>query len=177
MYRGQLPHHVAYFSMELALDSAMPTYAGGLGVLAGDTLRSAADLGLLMVAVSLLYRKGHFFQRLDREGRQHEEPVAWTPEDFLQRSEAAVEVEVEGRVVKVAAWSYAVCGASNTPVPVFLLDTNLPENDPYDRSLTDYLYGGDLRYRLCQEVVLGIGGLRMLRVLGFDHEASFHMNE
>ena len=177
MYKAQLPHHVAYFSMELALDSAMPTYAGGLGVLAGDTLRSAADLGLLMVAVSLLYRKGHFFQRLDREGRQHEEPVAWTPEDFLQRSEATVEVEVEGRVVRVAAWSYGVCGASNTPVPVFLLDTNLPQNDPYDRSLTDYLYGGDLRYRLCQEVVLGIGGLRMLRVLGFDHESSFHMNE
>jgi starch phosphorylase len=136
-----------------------------------------ADLGVLMVAVSLLYRKGHFFQRLDRQGRQHEEPVAWTPEDFLQRAEATVEVDVEGRPVKVAAWSYAVSGASDSTIPVFLLDTNLPENDPYDRTLTDCLYGGDLRYRLCQEVVLGIGGLRMLRRLGFDHEASFHMNE
>jgi glycogen phosphorylase len=177
MYESHLPHHVAYFSMELALESAMPTYAGGLGVLGGDTLRSAADLGVLMVAVTLLYRKGHFFQRLDREGRQYEEPVAWTPEDFLQRSEATVEVEVEGRAVKVAAWCYAVNGASSVTIPVFLLDTNLPENDPYDRSLTDRLYGGDQRYRLCQEVVLGIGGLRMLRALGFDHEASFHMNE
>src|SRR5579859_2938141 len=127
----KLPHHVAYFSMELALESAIPTYAGGLGVLAGDTPRSAADLGVMMVAVSLLYRKGHFFQRLDSEGRQHEEPVAWTPEDFLHRSEATVEVEVEGRAVKVAAWAYGVCGASNTTVPVFLLDTDLPENHPY----------------------------------------------
>jgi starch phosphorylase len=173
----EISHHIAYFSMELALESAMPTYAGGLGVLAGDTLRSAADLGLPMVAVSLLYRKGHFYQRLDREGRQHEEPVVWVPEDFLQRAEATVEVEVEGRVVKVAAWSYAVSGVSNSTVPVFLLDTDLPENDPYDRSLTDSLYGGDHRYRLCQEVVLGIGGLRMLRALGFDSEVSFHMNE
>jgi starch phosphorylase len=154
MYESHLPHPVAYFSMELALQSAMPTYAGGLGVLAGDTLRSAADLGVLMVAVSLLYRKGHFFQRLDSEGRQHEEPVAWTPEDFLQRLEGTVEVEVEGRAVKVAAWSYTVSGASNTTIPVFLLDTNLPENAPYDRSLTDYLYGGDRRYRLCQELVM-----------------------
>ena len=173
----EVPHHIAYFSMELALESAMPTYAGGLGVLAGDTLRSAADLGVLMVAVSLLYRKGHFYQRLDGEGRQHEEPVVWVPEDFLQRADATVEVEVEGRVVKVAAWSYQVSGVSNSTVPVFLLDTDLPENNPYDRSVTDYLYGGDQRYRLCQEVVLGIGGLRMLRALGFDSEASFHMNE
>jgi starch phosphorylase len=158
----ELPHHIAYFSMELALESAIPTYSGGLGVLAGDTLRSAADLGLPMVAVSLLYRKGHFYQRLDREGRQHEEPVVWVPEDFLQRAETTVEVEVEGRVVKVAAWSYAVSGVS--PVPVFLLDTDLAENDPYDRSLTDYLYGGDHRYRLCQEVVLGMyAQLRSLR--------------
>jgi glycogen phosphorylase len=177
MPESRPPHHVAYFSMELALESAMPTYSGGLGVLAGDTLRSAADLGVLMVAISLLYRKGHFFQRLDNEGHQYEEPVAWTPEDFLQRCEPIVEVEVEGRTVKVAAWAYAVNGASGITIPVFLLDTNLPENHPYDRTLTDYLYGGDQRYRLCQEVVLGIGGLRMLRALGFDHEASFHMNE
>lgn len=177
LYERNFPHHIAYFSMELALESSIPTYAGGLGVLGADTLRSAADLGLPMVGVSLLYRKGHFFQVLDRNGWQHEEAVAWSPEDPLQRAKATVEVEIEGRKVKVATWWYAVNGASNTSVPVFLLDTNLADNDPYDRTLTDYLYGGDQRYRLCQEVVLGIGGVRMLRSLGFDQEASFHMNE
>jgi starch phosphorylase len=177
MNKSDFPRGIAYFSMELALESAMPTYAGGLGVLAGDTLRSAADLGAMMVAVSLVHRKGHFFQRLDSQGRQHEEPVAWSPEDFLRRSESTAEVEVEGRVVKVAAWSYEVRGVSNATVPIFLLDTDLPENDPYDRSLTDVLYSGDQRYRLCQETVLGIGGLRMLHGLGLAQEASFHMNE
>jgi starch phosphorylase len=103
--------------------------------------------------------------------------VAWAPEDLLQRAQATVEVEIEGRRVKVGAWWYAVNGASHSSVPVFLLDTNLPANDPYDRTLTDYLYGGDQHYRLCQEAVLGIGGVRMLRSLGFDQEASFHMNE
>jgi starch phosphorylase len=170
-------HHIAYFSMELALENSIPTYAGGLGVLAADTLRSAADLGLPMVGVSLLYRKGHFFQVLDRDGWQREEAVAWSPEDLLQRAQTTIEVEVEGRKVKVGAWWYPLHGASDTTVPVFLLDTNLPDNDPYDRTLTDYLYGGDQRYRLCQEVVLGIGGVRMLRSLSFDQEGSFHMNE
>lgn len=177
LYEQSFPHHIAYFSMELALESAIPTYAGGLGVLAADTLRSAADLGLPMVGVSLLYRKGHFFQVLDRDGWQKEEAVAWSPEDLLQRAQATVEVEVEGRRVKVAAWWYALEGAAGTIVPVFLLDTAVAENNPYDRTLTDYLYGGDQRYRLCQEAVLGIGGVRMLRSLGFDQEASFHMNE
>ncbi len=177
LYEQSFPHHIAYFSMELALESAIPTYAGGLGVLGADTLRSAADLGLPMVGVSLLYRKGHFFQVLDRDGWQQEEAVAWSPEDLLQRAAATVDVEIEGRKVKVGAWWYALQGASETTVPVFLLDTNLPENQAYDRTLTDYLYGGDQRYRLCQELVLGIGGVRMLRSLGFDQEASFHMNE
>lgn len=177
LYERSFPHHIAHFSMELALDSAIPTYSGGLGVLGADTLRSAADLGLPMVGVSLLYRKGHFFQVLDADGWQHEEPVAWSPEDQLQAAEETVEVEIEGRQVKVRAWWYAVKGASNSSVPVFLLDTNLPDNDPYDRTLTDYLYGGDARYRLCQEAVLGIGGVRMLRRLGFDQGISFHMNE
>src|SRR5690348_12799861 len=123
MYEAQLPHHIAYFSMELALENAIPGYSGGLGVLAGDTLRSAADLGLLMVAVTLLYRKGHFYQRLDREGRQDETPVAWNPADFLHRSDAVIELDVEGRTVKVGAWLYAINGASGT-VPVIMLDTD-----------------------------------------------------
>lgn len=168
---------VAYFSMEIGLDPGMPTYAGGLGVLAGDTIRSAADLEIPMVAVTLLHRRGYFYQRLDEQGRQQEEPVAWPINDFCKPVEQGVTVEVEGRTVHVGAWQFRVRGESGHEVPVYLLDTDLPENQPWDRTLTDMLYGGDDHYRLCQEVVLGFGGFRLLRALGYGHVRRFHMNE
>jgi starch phosphorylase len=168
---------VAYFSMEIALGEAMPTYAGGLGVLAGDTLRAAADLKVPMVGVSLLHRKGYFHQRLDASGWQHEEPEDWRPEQFLTELPQRVTVEVERRPVLVRAWQYDVRGASGHVVPVLLLDASLPENSEWDRTLTDSLYGGDAHYRLCQEVILGIGGVRMLRALGYAELSRFHMNE
>ncbi|MDD5558904.1 alpha-glucan family phosphorylase [Candidatus Methylomirabilis sp.] len=171
------PRTIAYFSMEVALESPLPTYSGGLGVLAGDTLRSAADLGLSMVGVTLLYRKGYFSQQLDEEGRQHEEPAAWPIDQFLHLTDGTCQVEVEGRQVTVRAWQYLITGVSGTVVPVLLLDTDLPCNDPYDRTLTNYLYGGDQRYRLCQEVILGVGGVRILRVMGYTRVFRFHMNE
>jgi starch phosphorylase len=135
---------VAYFSMEIALEPDVPTYSGGLGVLAGDTLRSAADLGVPMVAVSLLHRKGCFSQHLDAQGRQHEEPVAWSPGDWAEPVKTACTVTVEGRAVRVAAWRRDVAGLGGGRAPVYLLDGN----DPWDRTLTDFLYGGDDRYRL-----------------------------
>ncbi|OQW32684.1 MAG: alpha-glucan phosphorylase [Nitrospira sp. SG-bin1] len=168
---------VAYFSMEIGLDPGMPTYAGGLGVLAGDTVRSAADLEIPMVAVTLLHRRGYFYQRLDEQGWQHEEPVAWPINDFCKPVEPRVTVEIEGRTVHVAAWQFRVRGESGGELPVYLLDTDLPENQPWDRTLTDLLYGGDDYYRLCQEVVLGFGGYRLLRTLGYSHIRRFHMNE
>jgi starch phosphorylase len=168
---------IAYFSMEVALENHIPTYSGGLGVLAGDTLRSAADLGLAMVGVTLLHRKGYFFQRFDTEGRQHEEPVAWPVDDLLQIVDGACVVEVEGRTVTIRAWRYEVGGVGGSSVPVLLLDTDVRDNDPYDQRLTDHLYGGDDRYRLCQELILGVGGVRMLRALGYDRVVRFHMNE
>jgi starch phosphorylase len=168
---------IGYFTMEIGLQAAMPTYAGGLGILAGDTVRAAADLELPMVAVSLLHRKGYFHQRLDSHGRQSEEPVEWVVEDFLQEIPPRVIVSIEGRAVAVRAWEYVVRGIDGGVVPVYLLDTDLPENSPRDRELTHYLYGGDARYRLSQEVVLGIGGVRMLRALGYDAIERFHMNE
>jgi starch phosphorylase len=171
------PGTIAYFSMEVALESHLPTYAGGLGALAGDTLRSAADLGLSMVGVTLLHRRGYFFQRLDAEGRQHEEPVAWSPDDWLIPVDATCTVDVEGRPVRLRAWRYRITGCAGEEVPVFLLDTDVPGNDPWDRELTGELYGGDDRYRLAQEVVLGIGGVRMLRALGFHAVSRFHLNE
>ena len=168
---------IAYFTMEIGLEPAMPTYAGGLGILAGDTVRSAADLRLPMVAVSLLHRKGYFHQRLDRHGRQSEEPVQWVVEDFLEEMGPRVAVNLEGRDVLLRAWKYEVQGISGNVLPIYFLDTDLPENSDADRELTHFLYGGDSRYRLSQEVVLGIGGVRMLRALGYDGTTRFHMNE
>ena len=168
---------IAYFSMEIALETAMPTYSGGLGVLAGDTVRSAANLRVPMVGVSLLHRKGYFYQRLDAAGRQTEEPVEWVVEDFVQEAPERATVTLEGRTVQLRAWKYDVPGFGGYTVPVYLLDTDVQENSDWDRTLTHYLYGGDAHYRLCQEVVLGIGGVRMLRALGYDAIQRFHMNE
>jgi starch phosphorylase len=168
---------VAYFSMEFALDPALPTYSGGLGVLAGDTLLSAADLGLPMVGVTLLYRRGYFRQQLDSSGNQKELPEDWRPEDLLTPVEPQVTVEIEGRDVRVRAWRWQIQGIGGHIVPVYFLDTDLEPNPPWDRRLTDTLYGGDDRYRLCQEVVLGIGGVRLLAALGYSSIETFHMNE
>ena len=168
---------IAYFSMEIGLEDAMPTYSGGLGILAGDTILSAADFKVPMVAVSLLHRKGYFYQRLTEDGRQIEEPVAWGPDDFTEELPQRVVITIEGRPVKVRAWKYTVKGAGGFEVPVFFLDTDLEENAEQDRTLTHYLYGLDSRYRLCQEIVLGIGGVKMLRALGYNTIERFHMNE
>ncbi|HBH97111.1 MAG TPA: alpha-glucan family phosphorylase [Candidatus Omnitrophica bacterium] len=168
---------IAYFSMEIALQNDIPTYSGGLGVLAGDTIRAAADLRIPMMAVSLLYRKGHFIQRLDEEGRQTESPVSWNVEASVTELAPRVPVTIEGRQVQVRGWQYEVRGLDGFVVPVYLLDTDLEENVPEDRTLTHQLYGGDGRYRLCQEILLGIGGLRLLRALGVEQIRRFHLNE
>ncbi len=168
---------VAYFSMEIALENAMPSYSGGLGVLAGDTIRAAADLRLPMVAISLLYRKGFFTQRLSEDGSQTEEPVEWRVEDFLQEETARANVSIENRRVELRCWRYSVKGVRGFEVPVYFLDADLSSNAECDRNLTGSLYGGDSYYRLCQEVILGIGGVRILRALGYNDLTRFHMNE
>jgi len=168
---------IAYFSMEIALEQGMPTYSGGLGVLSGDTVRAAADLKVPMVAVTLLHRKGYFYQHLDASGWQTEEPTEWSVNDFLEELPQRVEVTVDNRPVRLRAWKYKVKGAGGFVVPVFFLDADLPENPEWDRTLTHYLYGGDQYYRLCQEVLLGMGGVRMLRALGYSDVQRFHMNE
>jgi len=168
---------VAYFSMDVAADSAIPTYSGGLGVLAGDMLRSAADLEISMVAISLLHRKGYFDQRLDSRGNQLESPSKWSPENHLTRLGPKVSLLLEGREVRISAWQYRFVGITGHTVPLIFLDTDLEENDAADRSFTDFLYGGDERYRLCQEAILGLGGVSMLRALGYGDIHMFHMNE
>jgi starch phosphorylase len=168
---------IAYFSMEIGLDTAIPTYSGGLGVLAGDTLRAAADLGLPMVAVTLLHRHGYFRQHLDTAGNQLESRMVWDPEEVLEPLSPRVTIAIEGRSVQVCAWRYVVRGVFGHIVSVYFLDTDLEDNSPWDRTLTDDLYGGDSHYRLCQEVVLGLGGVMMLRALGYDRLQPYHMNE
>jgi starch phosphorylase len=168
---------IAYFSMEIALHPAMPTYSGGLGILAGDMIRAAADRELPMVAVTLLHRKGYFYQRLDDGGRQTEDFVEWSVDDFLQELPQRPAITIEGRTVHLRAWRYEVRGCSGAVVPVYLLDSDLPENGEWDRTLTHWLYGGDPHYRLCQEVILGMGGFNALRALGYNGLQQFHMNE
>lgn len=167
----------AYFSMEIALDPSIPSYSGGLGILAGDTLRAAADLGYPIVGVTLLYKKGYFRQSLSATGIQSERPEQWNPSEKLQNVGPLSTVTIEGRQVRVAAWRYLIRGISGHEVPVYLLDTDLAENAAQDRQLTDSLYGGDDVHRLCQEIVLGIGGYCALRALGYASVATYHMNE
>ncbi|MGD8560026.1 MAG: glycogen/starch/alpha-glucan phosphorylase, partial [Gammaproteobacteria bacterium] len=158
---------VAYFSMEIGLDSAIPTYSGGLGVLAGDSIRSAADLEINMVAVTLLHRYGYFHQKIDNTGWQTEEPDVWPIEQHLEEIPTDAYVYIEDRTVKLRVWRYIVKGCKGHEIPVYFLDTDHEQNSPNDRTLTHYLYGGDHFYRLCQEVVLGIGGVKALRALGY----------
>jgi starch phosphorylase len=167
---------IAYFSMEIALSPSLPTYSGGLGMLAGDTLRSAADTGAPMVAVSLVHRRGYFRQALSAAGQQTETDVAWSPETTLPFAGNCVTIRMQGRDIKICAWRFDVVGVAGHIIPVFLLDTDIDGNDPYDRRLTDHLYGGDTYYRLCQETVLGIGGVKLLHKLGCL-PAVYHMNE
>ncbi|MBI4445561.1 MAG: alpha-glucan family phosphorylase [Acidobacteria bacterium] len=168
---------VAYFSMEIAVEPAIPTYSGGLGILAGDFLRSAADQEISMVGVTLLHRRGYFRQRLDDDGRQIEEPENWNVLAHLEDTHQYAHVDIRGHPVTLAAWKYEIESRNHFKVPVYFLDTLLPHNEPWTQTLTDNLYGGDSLYRLCQEVVLGIGGVRMLRSLGYRDIGRFHMNE
>jgi len=162
--------------MEIAINPGMPTYSGGLGVLAGDTLRSAADLGTPLVAFTLLHRKGYFKQHLDENGKQTEDIQSWVVPDFCTEEAPRITVTVEDRIVTVRAWRYDMVGRAGHTIPIYLLDTDLPENSAWDRALTDHLYGGDSNYRLQQEIILGMGGARMLNALG--HRVNvYHMNE
>lgn len=168
--------NIAYFSMEIGLDERIHSYSGGLGILAGDTIKSAADLKIPLVAVTLVSKMGYFKQELTPEGRQIEHYLKWNPGDFMELLPQEVELEIEKRKVKIRAWLYVVKGATLKEVPVFFLDTDVEGNCDEDRQITYYLYGGDARYRLKQEIVLGIGGVKLLDKLGINVR-KYHMNE
>lgn len=167
---------IAYFSMEMALRPEMHTYSGGLGGLAGDTARSAADLDLPVVFVTLVSGEGYLRQEIDAEGRQVDHPDPWDPAEWATPLGAMVAVPIEGRQVWIRPWLYVLTCPIGQSVPVLLLDTRLDQNAPDDRGITDRLYGGDAAWRLKQEIVLGIGGELVLQALGFEIE-TYHMNE
>lgn len=167
---------IAYFSMEIGIKNEIPTYSGGLGVLAGDTLRTAADLKLPMVGVTLLSKKGYFKQKLNEKGQQTEEPVIWNPAEYMNLLPLKIPLRIENREVLIQAWQYNIKSLTGGCVPIFFLDSDIEDNLPEDREITAYLYGGNLEYRLKQEIVLGIGGVRMLHELGFEIK-KYHMNE
>jgi starch phosphorylase len=177
-FRGKSAMRAAYFSMEFGLHESLPVYSGGLGVLAGDHLKSASDLGIPLTGVGLLYRQGYFRQYLNIEGWQQE----FYPEnDFynlplrLERDSSGApqefDIDLTGRQVKVHIWRVQV-----GRTPLYLLDTNLEDNAPEDREITTRLYGGDQDMRIRQEILLGIGGIRALRLLGAEPNIC-HMNE
>lgn len=168
---------IAYFSMEIGIDEHIPTYSGGLGILAGDTLKSCADLNVPIIGVTLLSEHGYFYQKIDREGNQIELPINFNINDFLTLLPSKTSVTIEDRTVHIRIWNYLVKGVSGYIVPVFFLDANLEENSEYDREITKHLYGGDNKYRLAQEIVLGIGGVRAIQALGYKTIDKYHMNE
>ncbi len=167
---------IAYFSMEVGLTNEIPTYAGGLGTLAGDAIRSCADLKIPLVAVTLISKKNYFRQKLDANGRQSELSNEWTPEKLMTLLPNEVNLQIEGRTVKVKAWLYKYQSITGGVVPVLFLDTDFEPNSQQDREISFYLYGGNERYRLKQEAILGFGGVRMLDALGFKVR-KYHMNE
>ncbi|MCK4533233.1 alpha-glucan family phosphorylase [bacterium] len=168
---------IAYFSMEIGFDSRVPTYSGGLGILAGDTLKACADLKIPIIGITLLAESGYFFQKIDEEGNQIEMPTNWSKDDFLKLLPVRVSVNIEGKEVQVQVWEYMMKGFDGYSVPLYFLDTNIDENDEYQRTLTHYLYGEDKKYRLCQEIILGIGGVRAIEALGYNNIEKYHMNE
>ena len=168
---------IAYFSMEIGINEQIPTYSGGLGVLAGDTIKSCADLNVPLVGVTLLSEKGYFYQKIDENGNQLEMPIRFDVANFLKLLPSTTKIKIDGRNVKLRVWHYQYKGINDYMVPVFFLDSNIKGNDNWDREITKHLYGGDEKYRLAQEIILGVGGVRILKALGYKTIDKYHMNE
>lgn len=168
---------VAYLSMEIAVASDIKTYAGGLGVLAGDILRSAADLKFPMVGITLLNRQGYFQQKITLAGQQIARPDQAYNLSALKKLKAQVTVKIGTEKVTVGVWRYTIRSRNNFRIPIYFLDTDLPDNSKINRQLTGALYGGDEEYRLRQEIILGRAGVKMLECLGYKNIKKYHINE
>jgi starch phosphorylase len=168
---------IAYFSMEIALESSVPIYSGGLGILAGDALRSAADMELPMVAVTLIYDAGYFYQQISPDGSQTEREMEWDFINDFEKVDQKLSFELQDKTLKVEAWKYELIGRNGHKIPIILLDTDLEENEPWQRKLTHILYDANRFQRIVQEMILGICGYRMLEKLGYNNIKTYHLNE
>ncbi|MCA9477769.1 MAG: alpha-glucan family phosphorylase [Nanoarchaeota archaeon] len=169
-------HLIAYFSMEIGFRNEIPTYSGGLGILAGDTLKAIADMGVDVVGITLLSEKGYFYQEIDDSGYQHEKDYNWTVDSLLTKTDLEIVVPIADRQVYVSVWKYELKGVNDKSITLYFLDADNEKNSEIDRQLTAHLYGGDNLYRLQQEIILGIGGVRLLRRMGLN-PLKYHMNE
>jgi glycogen phosphorylase len=169
---------VAYISMEIAIDSNIPTYSGGLGVLAGDTVRSAADLEIPMVAICLCYSSGYFYQLINEKGEQKEKEIEWNFFYEFDRVEKPITIKIQNKPIKISAWLYRVIGQSGHVVPIYLLTTDLEGNEDWQRRLTAALYDSTSKWhRVAQEMILGLGGVKLLKSLGYENLKTYHINE
>jgi glycogen phosphorylase len=170
------PTHIAYFSMEIAIRLEMHTYAGGPGVLTGDTVRSCADRELPVVFVTLVSRARYFRQEIDHDGQQIEKPGWWDPAKWCAPQNAMVALQITQRLVWVRPWPCVHTSPRGYAIPILLLDTDHDRNNDEDRRLTHYIYGCDEASRFEQELVLGLCGIRLISALGF-HVYTFHPDE
>ena len=168
---------VAYFSAEIGISPSVHTYSGGLGILAGDHIKSAADLGVNMVAVTLMYKEGYFKQRMDEEGNQTEVYPRFEPDPLLDKLPDSVTLPLRGSDVHIEVWKYTFTGIKGNSIEIYFLDTDTPQNTEEDRSITLRLYAGGKDHRVLQEAILGFGGIRVLRQLGYKDFSTYHMNE
>ncbi|NOZ04284.1 MAG: alpha-glucan family phosphorylase [FCB group bacterium] len=168
---------IAYFSAEIGISSSLPTYSGGLGVLAGDHIKAAADAGLSMCAVTLLYKEGYFKQRVDEEGNQTETYPRFDPDPLLKRLPVTFTLRLRERDVWIQAYEYRYKGLNDHEIPIYFLDTDVEHNFYDDRQITLRLYSGDKDHRILQEAILGFGGIRLLEQLDLMDIETYHMNE
>ena len=169
---------VAYISMEIAVDSNIPTYSGGLGVLSGDTVRAAADLELPMVGLCLCYSSGYFYQFFNEYGDQKEREISWNFFYEFEKIDKPIKLKIEDKEVLVSAWLYRVIGQSGHILPIYLLTTDVEGNEDWMKKMTGSLYDSTSRWnRIVQEMILGIGGVKLLNSLGFNNIKTYHLNE
>ena len=169
---------IAYFSAEIGISSSLPTYSGGLGVLAGDHIKAAADEGLPLCAITLLYKEGYFKQRIDDEGHQTETYPKFDPEPLLKKLDFTFPLHLQGRDVQIEVYRLDYTGLNGHILPVYFMDTDLESNSDEDRSISLRLYSGNKNHRILQEAILGFGCIHLLTHLGIlDNIETFHMNE
>jgi starch phosphorylase len=169
---------VAYISMEIGLDSNIPTYSGGLGVLSGDTVRSAADLEIPMVGICLCYSSGYFYQLFNEVGEQKEKEIEWSFYYEFEKIEKPITIKIQDKEIKISAWLYRVVGQSGHIIPIYLLTTDVVGNEDWQRKLTAALYDSTSRWhRIVQEMILGLGGVKLLKSLGYNNIKVYHINE